>query len=84
MQILKDDATLAEAGVTEAGFCVVMIMKVGAHPASVAGFCFDECVPLQPTGLCSVQVPCCSGYCRPGSLPACALLQAASVLANRY
>lgn len=29
-QILKDDATLAEAGVTEAGFCVVMIMKVGS------------------------------------------------------
>ena len=28
-QILKDDATLTEAGVTEAGFCVVMIMKVG-------------------------------------------------------
>jgi hypothetical protein len=30
LQILKDDASLKDSSVTESGFCVVMIMKVGA------------------------------------------------------
>ena len=30
VQILKDDTTLKDNSVTESGFCVVMVMKVGA------------------------------------------------------